>query len=68
MDASSPHHQRLLVMPDDGVAAVVELIDAASRQLLLKQFKLQSEAVMGALLRAQDGRCSAGGCACGTVE
>jgi len=53
MDASSPHHQRLLVMPDDGVAAVVELIDAASRQLLLKQFKLQSEAVMGALLRAQ---------------
>ena len=53
MDASSPHHQRLLVMPDDGVAAVVELIDAASRQLLLKQFKLQSEAVMGALRRAQ---------------
>jgi len=32
--------QRLLVMPDDGDAAVVELIDQASDELLLKQFKL----------------------------
>ena len=45
-------HQRLLVMPDDGAAAVVELIDQAREQLLLKQFKLQSEAVEDALLRA----------------
>ena len=45
--------QRLLVMPDDGAAAVVELIDQACEQLLLKQFKLQSEAVEQALLRAR---------------
>ena len=44
--------QRLLVMPDDGGGAVVELIDQASEQLLLKQFKLQSEAVEQALQRA----------------
>ena len=48
----SPHQQKLLVMPDDGVEAVVELIDQAQDQLLLKQFKLQSEAVEAALLRA----------------
>jgi hypothetical protein len=54
MDESpSPHHQTLLVMPDDGAEAVVELIDQAREQLLLKQFKLQSEAVEAALLRAQ---------------
>jgi len=45
--------QRLLVMPDDGGAAVVELIDQAREQLLLKQFKLQSEQVEQALFRAQ---------------
>ncbi|MFM2080945.1 MAG: hypothetical protein RLZZ219_1627 [Cyanobacteriota bacterium] len=44
--------QRLLVMPDDGCAAVVELIDQARERLLIKQFKLQSEAVEQALLRA----------------
>jgi len=44
--------QRLLVMPDDGAAAVVELIDQAREQLLLKQFKLQSDAVEQALKRA----------------
>ena len=53
MDPSFPPHQRLLVMPDDGVAAVIELIEAAHQQLLLKQFKLQSPAVIEALLRAQ---------------
>ena len=47
-------HQRLLVMPDDGSDAVVELIDGAQQQLLLKQFKLQSEAVEQALIRARD--------------
>ncbi len=46
------HHQRLLVMPDDGAAAVVALIDQASSELRLKQFKLQSEAIEQALLRA----------------
>ena len=51
---SAPHRpQRLLVMPDDGVEAVVALIEEASEQLLLKQFKLQSEAVEEALQRAQ---------------
>ena len=41
--------QRLLVMPDDGAEAVVALIDQAQSQLLIKQFKLQSEAVEQAL-------------------
>lgn len=45
-------HQQLIVMPDDGVDSVVALIDAATSSLRLKQFKLQSEAVMQALLRA----------------
>jgi len=45
-------HQRLLVMPDDGCDAVVELIDQAQVELRLKQFKLQSEAIEQALLRA----------------
>jgi phosphatidylserine/phosphatidylglycerophosphate/cardiolipin synthase-like enzyme len=45
--------QRLLVMPDDGGAAVVELIDQAREQLLLKQFKLQSQEIEQALQRAQ---------------
>ena len=40
-------------MPDDGAAAVVQLIDSARSQLLLKQFKLQSELVLAALRRAQ---------------
>ena len=39
-------------MPDDGDTAVVALIDAARQRLLLKQFKLQSEAVEQALWRA----------------
>jgi len=52
---SAPHRsQRLLVMPDDGVDAVVALIETASEQLLLKQFKLQSVAVEEALLRARE--------------
>ncbi|MEY3964800.1 MAG: hypothetical protein RLZZ106_2055 [Cyanobacteriota bacterium] len=46
--------QRLLVMPDDGGQAVVELIDQAREQLLLKQFKLQSDAVQQALRRARE--------------
>jgi cardiolipin synthase len=45
-------HQRLIVMPDDGADAVVALIEQARQQLLLKQFKLMSDAVEQALLRA----------------
>jgi phosphatidylserine/phosphatidylglycerophosphate/cardiolipin synthase-like enzyme len=41
-------------MPDDGGASVVELIDQASEELLLKQFKLQSEQVEQALFRARE--------------
>ena len=41
-------------MPDDGAQAVVALIDQARSQLLLKQFKLQSEAVLDALRRAKE--------------
>jgi len=52
MGAPSPSGQRLIVMPDDGAAAVVELIDQACEQLLLKQFKLESDQVEQALLRA----------------
>ena len=52
MRAAPPSGQRLLVMPDDGCAAVVELIDQAAEQLLIKQFKLQSDLVEQALLRA----------------
>lgn len=44
--------QQLIVMPEDGGAAVVALVDAALSELRLKQFKLQSELVMDALLRA----------------
>ncbi|MFM9087986.1 MAG: phospholipase D-like domain-containing protein [Cyanobium sp.] len=47
-------HQELLVMPDDGAQAVVGLIDQAQTQLLLKQFKLQSDVVMDALRRARE--------------
>ena len=39
-------------MPDDGGQAVVELIAATRQQLLLKQFKLESPAVMEAILAA----------------
>jgi len=46
-------HQRLLVMPDDGAAAVVALLDSAREELRLKQFKLQSPAILEALQRAQ---------------
>lgn len=45
-------HQRLLVMPEDGVEAVETLIDGARQSLRLKQFKLQSERIEQALLRA----------------
>ena len=39
-------------MPDDGCGAVVELIAATRQELLLKQFKLESEPIMDALLQA----------------
>lgn len=52
MPTDLEHQQRLLVMPDDGADSVVDLIDQAHRQLLLKQFKLQSQRVLEALQRA----------------
>lgn len=60
MASSLLTHQTLLVMPEDGAAAVVGLIDTAREQLLLKQFKLQSEQVMEALLRAHGRGCGFG--------
>ena len=54
MSAPLHPHQELLVMPDDGAQAVVALIDQASTELLLKQFKLQSQEVMDALRRAKE--------------
>ncbi|MFM9102281.1 MAG: cardiolipin synthase, partial [Cyanobium sp.] len=44
--------QQLLVMPEDGGQAVVDLIASTSQQLLLKQSKLESSAVLDALLEA----------------
>jgi cardiolipin synthase len=41
-------------MPDDGAEAILSLIDQARGQLFLKQFKLQSEAVLEALRRAKE--------------
>ncbi len=41
-------------MPDDGAEAVLALIDQARTELLLKQFKLQSEQVIEALRRARE--------------
>ena len=46
------HHQQLLVMPDDGVQPVIDFIASAQRELRLKQFKLQSPAVLEALRQA----------------
>jgi phosphatidylserine/phosphatidylglycerophosphate/cardiolipin synthase-like enzyme len=54
MVAAVSGQQRLLVMPDDGGAAVVELIDQSCEELLLKQFKLQSEQIEQALFRARE--------------
>ncbi len=45
-------HQQLIVMPDDGVRSVTALIEDASTELRLKQFKLQSPELMEALLKA----------------
>ena len=47
------HQQTLLVMPNDGVEAVLNFIAQARHELRLKQFKLESEAVEAALLQAQ---------------
>ncbi len=47
-------HQELLVMPDDGAEAILALIDQARTELLLKQFKLQSQQVLDALRRAKE--------------
>ena len=49
---SAGHHQKLLVMPDDGAASVVAFIASAREELRLKQFKLQSPAIEAALKEA----------------
>lgn len=48
-------HQRLIVMPDDGVQPIVELILKAKKELRLKQFKLESKEIVDALLKARAG-------------
>ena len=48
------HHQQLLVMPDDGVEPVTDFIASAQQELRLKQFKLQSPAVLEALRQAHE--------------
>ena len=51
---TEPHPpQQLLVMPEDGAESVLALVDQAHSQLLIKQFKLSSEAVLEALRNAQ---------------
>jgi len=54
MAASLHPHQQLLVMPDDGAQAVVDLIDQARSELMLKQFKMDSQVVLDALHRAKE--------------
>ncbi|WP_341885942.1 phospholipase D-like domain-containing protein [Synechococcus sp. UW140] len=49
---SLKHHQTLLVMPEDGVAALQDFIAGASQELRLKQFKLESEAIELSLQQA----------------
>ena len=51
--SSMGHQQTLLVMPNDGVEAVLNFIGQARHELRLKQFKLESEAVEAALQQAQ---------------
>ena len=46
-------HQRLIVMPDDGVQPLVDLIVKANKEIRLKQFKLESSEVVEALLKAR---------------
>ena len=48
------HHQRLLVMPDDGEQAVLDLLASAKASLRIKQFKLQAPAVIKAIQAAHD--------------
>ena len=43
------HQQRLLVMPDDGEQAVLDLLSSAKKSLRLKQYILQAPAVIKAL-------------------
>jgi phosphatidylserine/phosphatidylglycerophosphate/cardiolipin synthase-like enzyme len=52
MDEHPAFQQRLLVMPEDGIEAVVDLIDQARAELRLKLFKLESDALQQALLSA----------------
>ena len=46
---SQGHQQRLLVMPDDGEQAVLDLLASAKKSLRIKQFKLQAPAVIKAM-------------------
>ena len=48
------HQQRLLVMPDDGEQAVLDLLESAKTSLRIKQFKLQAPAVIKAIQDAHD--------------
>jgi len=50
-EKTDPHH-RLIVVPDEGSAPVVALIDGAKKSLRVKQFTLTDSAVMSALVHA----------------
>ena len=45
---------RIIVMPDEGEAAVKELVDAATKTLRIKMFELTSEPLIGAVLAAHE--------------
>lgn len=51
-DKSIESHYRLIVQPDDGTGPIVELVDAATQSLRVKQFTLTDPTVMAALIRA----------------
>lgn len=44
---------RLIVQPDDGVAAVIALIEGAQRSIRIKMFELTTQAIVAALIDAK---------------
>jgi phosphatidylserine/phosphatidylglycerophosphate/cardiolipin synthase-like enzyme len=45
---------KLIVQPDEGAAPVIQLIDAATKSLRIKQFTLTESAILSALVRAHE--------------
>ena len=52
--SSLGHQYLVLVVPDDGEQAVLDLLASAKKRLRIKQFKLQAPAVIKAIQDAPD--------------